>query len=182
VSGSLARVLRLRALFENVSRVEVERRSRSLARVEGAIERERDQMQENRRVWVESLSGAAEEDKRETAAGPAQGKRAVAEADQSLTLSRIDRLEPLRAREAQQLEQARELWKLRHKERRQVEVVMEARAREAKIEEERRVQRSLDDWFQLRHAQSAARQRAEQKAQQSTEQNRGPGPGDSAAS
>jgi hypothetical protein len=160
MSGSLARVLRLRALFENASRTEVERRTRQLARIEVTMERERALAEHGHRIWFALLS-ATQEELIQDAGESLHERRVLAETDGRIALGRAGRLEPLREQEARRVHAAQENYFLRRRERRQVEAVMEARAREAKIEEERRRQRSLDDWFSLRRAQTDAARRRE---------------------
>jgi hypothetical protein len=160
MSGSLARVLRLRTLFENAGRTEVERRTRQLTRIEVAMEQERALAEDGRRAWFALLS-ASRKGSIENTEDSLQEIRLLAEADGRIALGRAAGLEMLREQEARRLHAAQESYFLRRRERRQVEAVMEARAREAKAEEERRVQRSLDDWFSLRRAQMDARRRRE---------------------
>ncbi|MBT9330293.1 hypothetical protein [Paracidobacterium acidisoli] len=153
--GNLTRVLRLRTLFEDVSRVEVEQRTQQLARIEESVAREQSILTESLRIRMASTEKSPE---------AASEERLLARADGDLAQWKKAKLDVLRERKTQEADRAREVWRVRRREQRQVAVVIEAGAAEAKVQEERRMQRSLDDWFQLRRAQSQARQKRGSKS------------------
>ena len=151
MSRSLRRVWKVRSLFEQVSRAGVEKQSGWLARVDRAIDAEKRIEQTSHDGWRELLAGGGEDGEERELAGIA------------VEIARRNRakLVPVRERAAQQMDMARELWLVTRRERRQVEAVIEEQAANKRLEDDRRRQRDLDDWFNLRHAQSTARKRRE---------------------
>ena len=152
MNRSLQRVLKVRTLFEQVSRAGVEKQAGWLARVEAAVDVEGRIEQASYNGWRRSLLTDGTENGHE---------RAMARISGEMARSKRAKLEPVRERAAQQMDMARELWLTTRRERRQVEAVLEAQAKDERLEDDRRRQRDLDDWFNLRHAQRTARRRRE---------------------
>jgi hypothetical protein len=147
--NSLTRILRLRALLEEVSRVKLENLAQQVARIERARERERDLASAGRReafsLIAETGVGIASRGGR--SGKPAQEERILAEVTVEIAAWRERQMEPLAKAAARRVEAASEEFFLRRKERRQLETLLQDRAALRRIERDRRDQRTLDDWF-----------------------------------
>ncbi|MFZ0663272.1 MAG: hypothetical protein WAM66_11315 [Acidobacteriaceae bacterium] len=139
----LARLLKLRRLLEESGRMELERRAVLATRIEHARERERRIILESRgRALAEICdNGQARE----------QAQRRTAEWASAETAGwREQQLEPLARAAKARVAEAREEFFERRKERRQVQSVLEAEQDRLRTEQQRRVQRDLDDWFGMK--------------------------------
>ncbi len=135
----LRRVLKLRALLEERSRRELERRNAEVRRLDSVAEEERAQARAARgdalrRLTAGEAEWRVEVSDAEVLAGRSAGLRALAES----------RRPGLEAARAEMLE--------RRLERRQVETLVTEAAAEGARDEGRREQKRIDDWFQSRVA------------------------------
>jgi hypothetical protein len=141
VPASLARLLRLRLLLEESSRMEVERRTAFAARIESARWLEREGARNNRaraqRIICEAVADAEQ----------AARERTLEWSNVEAALSRERQLQPVAQAAAQRLVEERNEFLKRRRERWQVESVLDAEKMRARFEQERRTQRDLDDWF-----------------------------------
>jgi len=145
MAGTLDRVLRVRALLEDVSRMELEKRSRALMRIEQAIAQERRMRKESYAAIFHNL----------TVTGDDLGhERVIAEVSAEIAFLREERFKVLAQSESRHAEYAREEFLARRKERRQVNAVLDAEASGREVEKVRRTQRVLDEWFSLRRIQT----------------------------
>jgi hypothetical protein len=155
----LKRLLRIRSLLEEASRAELERRVIESARVDRALRREAEGARQLRYEGLAPLlncestdcgstdSGGilAEQGRRET---EAEGQsRFLAEQERATGAQRRRQLERMAAQEMQRVAASREEFLARRKERRQVEMLLQSEARDRAVDEARREQRHLDDWF-----------------------------------
>ncbi|HTZ90402.1 MAG TPA: hypothetical protein VMA71_08675 [Alloacidobacterium sp.] len=131
----LDRLLRLRSLVADVSRIELEMRLQELAQVERAVTRAQQNGQALRRESFTSMV----RDRR--------GEWLEAEALRAWVGWEEDLLEKECRRKTAVVEVAKAEYLERRKECRQVESVIEAQAAAAVVEQGRREQRELDDWF-----------------------------------
>jgi hypothetical protein len=161
----LARILRLRALLEEQSRLKLEKLAQQASRIERVRERERELASAGRREAFSLLTETGSRETRTSAAladetvageirignqGPAQSpqeRRILTEAIVDLAAWRERQLEPLAQTAARRVETGSEEFFLRRKERRQLETVLQDQAAQRRIEQDRRDQRELDDWF-----------------------------------
>jgi hypothetical protein len=141
--GALARLLRLRLLLEESSRMELERRAALSARIDRAQGFEKQAIHASREHALKKIC----ED------GPAVDQALQRTTDWSNAESaawRRQQLQPLAAATARSVAEGREEFLERHKERRQVESVLDAERARLQVEQERRAQRDLDDWFGIK--------------------------------
>lgn len=144
---TLRRILRLRELSEETGRTALEAGMRELARVERVQAAFRDRGRASREAAFEAaLAGDAE-------------ARVLAEVHWELAEWRRRGLEPLRQERERQADQLRQAFLELRCERRQVELLAEARAAAFEREETRREQQRLDEWFQLQSVRKALRER-----------------------
>lgn len=139
----LVRLLKLRRLLEESSRMELERRAALAARIGGAQERERQTIRESRGRALAEICGN----------GPAQeqAQRRTAEwASAESAARRGQQLEALAYAAESRVAEAREAFFGHRKERLQVQSVLEAEQARIRIEQDRRMQRELDDWFGMK--------------------------------
>lgn len=144
----MERLLKLRALVEESSKLELERRAALAARIDRAQERERASMRESRGEVVKTVSenGEAAEQSRERTLGWWNVESAA---------WRERQLHPLAQATARKVEEGRAEFFERRKERRQVESVLEAQRGRERVERDRRAQRDLDDWFGMKQIRRA---------------------------
>lgn len=131
----LDRLLRLRSLLEDVSRLELEARLQELAQVESALVRSQETSRDMRRQsFLGIVQGRSTERLEAKAVGEwvAWGQGALDRARRSKTV---------------EVSAAKSAYLERRKECRQVESVIEAKAAADAIERSRREQREVDDWF-----------------------------------
>lgn len=140
MSSPLARLLSLRALLEESSRVSLESNAALAARIDCAQQRERESIRQSRK---RVLSKTFED-------GPSTEQalqRTVEWSSTDAATWRDQQLEPLAQATARRMADAREVFLERRKERRQVETILDAEYALLKAEQARRTQRELDDWF-----------------------------------
>jgi hypothetical protein len=135
---SLTRLLRLRALLEDVRRVELEARLQELAQIEGAKTRSKNIGGAMRQ---QAFLGIVQAQLAERVEAQAVGE--WVEREQGI-------FENARAKKANEVSDAKMVYLERRKEKRQVESVIEARISARAIEQTRREQHALDDWFAQR--------------------------------
>ena len=157
----LVRVFRLRALLEEVSRMELEGLAQQASRIERARARQRDLAITCRREALSLIPDAKSgETGNEGGTVSASADRAakegwtLAEAARNMAEFRARQLEPLAQIAMLRVEAGREEFFLRRKERQQAETVLQNEAALRKIDQERREQRVLDDWFAMMQVQS----------------------------
>jgi hypothetical protein len=138
MANPLLRLLRLRGVLENASRMEVERRTALAARIDGAQMRQRETIRNSREQALRNISEDA----------PEQARHRTAEwMNVESAAWREQQLQPLAQAAQGRVAEAREEFLERRKERQQVESVLENQQARLKFEQERRTQRELDDWF-----------------------------------
>jgi len=145
----LKRLLRIRSLLEEASRADLERRVIESARVEAAVRRQEDAV---RRLRGEGLApllasgGSNVAPSRAETEGQSRN-RYLAEKELRASQPVRERLEWMAKQEARRMLASREEFLARRKERRQVELLLQAENQRRRVEEARRDQRTLDDWF-----------------------------------
>ena len=145
MAAALARLLKLRTLLEESSRMELERRAALAARIDRAQLRERESIRKSRE---QALIKICED-------GPAheQAEQRTTEWMNAESATwRDQQLEPLAQASARKVAFGREEFFERRKERQQVESVLDAEKARLREEQERRTQRELDDWFGMKQA------------------------------
>ena len=143
VKRVLTRLLRLRELEEELSRVELESAVGQRSRIERELETARARQAQGRRRFV------AEAGNGETVGWMA----ALVQMEQARTHG--DRIEgSLAAAEAEVARQRQEFME-RRVDREQVETLLDGAHREAEIEAGRRAQQMLDDWYGRREKKAA---------------------------
>jgi hypothetical protein len=142
MSASLTRLLRLRSLLEDSTRMELERRAAFAARVDGAQQRERQSIRDSRQLALRAIC----ED------GPAEQAHARSTEWTSAEAAawREQQLAPLAEAASRRVAEGRGEFFDRRKERQQVESILDAENTRLLIESERRTQRELDDWFAMK--------------------------------
>lgn len=135
----LERVLRIRALLEELSRLELEKKAGEMLRLEKGAERLLRRSLEVRADACEALSGEAAADRWLTD---------IADAEILTWNSR--RLRALAEARQPAVEQARQVLLARRLERRQVATLLESAAEAEKRQQGRREQNRLDEWFRIR--------------------------------
>ncbi|HLH33878.1 MAG TPA: hypothetical protein VKX41_04340 [Alloacidobacterium sp.] len=135
-SHSLQRLLRLRSLLEEVSRVDLEARLQELRRMESIHACVRGEAASlSRRRFAEIAEGRRSDDWRE-----------MQVLDVWLAKEK-ETLETVLSQKAREAENMKSEYLEHRKERRQVESVIAARAHKTSQERGRNDQRQLDDWF-----------------------------------
>jgi flagellar export protein FliJ len=134
----MGRLLRLRSLLEDVSRLELEVRLQELAQIETGVAHLEEDKKINRRRSFEGF-GHAE-----------NASWVEAEALVEIATWQQEMLAGMHQKKTAEVEAAKAIFLERRKESRQAESVVEARATERAIQRNRREQRSLDDWFNQR--------------------------------
>ena len=149
----LSRLLRLRELEEEQSRLQLERAAREREIVARAEDSAGERLRAGR---SEAISGASRGDALRRMAGQAEAK--VGQCWQDRLASSV------RGAEAELIRQ-REEFLLRRTDRRQVEMLAQAEERTHRESMEKQAQRMLDDWFgQRRQARSLERKSAQSTA------------------
>lgn len=144
---TLRRILRLRELSEETGRAALEAGMRELAQVERVQTAFRDQGCARRKAAYEAVCTGDTE------------ARLLAEVHWELAEGRRRGLEPLRQERERQVNRLRQAFLELRRERRQVELLAEARVAAFEREEARREQQRLDEWFQLQSVRKALRER-----------------------
>ena len=141
--AALARLLRLRALLEESSRVELELRAALAARIDRAQERERETARASRGLVIEAICDKDSLD--------GQGESRTVEWTNAETASwREQQLEPIAQATARRVAEGRAAFFERRTERQQVEAILDAAKAREQMEHDRRTQRELDDWFGMK--------------------------------
>lgn len=123
--------------------MELEARAALAARIESVQRRERESARESRERALATIG----------VPGPAGEQTAVRTMEwmnAESALWRERQLDPLARAAAARVAEGREEYFARRKERRQVESVLEAERARLRLEQERRAQRDLDDWFGMK--------------------------------
>ena len=149
VKSPLARIFRLRRLLEEVSRVELEKRAQLAARIERARQAERESALRSQHEAFLTIATATERNIPGIADQSAREQWMLADALRGIAERRERQLAPLAKAAARQVELGREEYLLRRKEKQQVETVLRDQAALRRVEQERREQRNLDDWFAM---------------------------------
>jgi len=153
MSRALQRILRLRSLLEEESRIQLEKLALQLARIEDACAKENGRAAISNDVAFSSITRVnytlAPETVDSHFSTPQAAKEAwlLAMTDREVTRRRQEQLEKLARAVARLMEVHREEMITRRKERLQVETVLRNEAALRKDELDRRQQRILDDWF-----------------------------------
>lgn len=135
----LHRVLRLRSLLEDLSQLELEQRGAEVRRLEAAAEQEQTKARAARRDGLQRLT-----------AGQMEWMLDVADAE--ILAWKGARLRSLAESRRPEVETARAALLERRLERRQVEALLTEAAEAEAMDEARREQQGVDDWFQSRTA------------------------------
>lgn len=150
--GSLRRLLRVRAMQEELARMELEAQAARLRALERLASEAGVQALGCRERWFLAVERESAGDNvgadRERAGG--EPERLAEEAAWELAASRRGLLEARRPAQASEVEHARAGFLDGRRERMTVESLVEAAANLELLEEQRRVQRGLDDWYQAR--------------------------------
>lgn len=159
----LERLLKLRALVEESSKLELERRAALAARIDRAQERERATVRESRGEVVKTVSqnGEAAEQSRE---------RTLEWSNVESAAWRERQLYPLAQATARKVKEGREEFFERRKQRQQVESVIEAQRAREHVERDRRAQRDLDDWFGMKQIRQALQEARKSKGRRGGEE------------
>ena len=153
--STLARLLRLRLLLEEKSRMDLEKLGRHASRIDRAREKESDLASANRRGAFSLVVGSSDRqaggnDNDGAAELPdltAKETWMAAMTDGEIAARRQSGLDTLAQALAKQMEPAREEMLERHKERQQAETAVQNESAIRAVHLERARQRALDDWF-----------------------------------
>jgi hypothetical protein len=150
MSAPLIRLLRLRSLLEESSRMDLERRAAVAASIDRAQQRERQLIRESREQALSNIcEGSPTADQAE--------QRTIAWSNAESATWREQHLQPLVLAAARRVAESRAEFLDRRKERRQVETVVDAEQARLRAEQERRAQRELDDWFGMKQVRQRRR-------------------------
>jgi len=132
--------------------MELERRAALAARIDGVQQLERQTIRESRRLALKTIceDGLTREQAQQRTTEWSNAENAA---------RREQQLAPLALATAHRVAEGREEFFERRKERRQVESVLEAERARLRIEQERRAQRELDDWFGMKQIRQSNRRR-----------------------
>ena len=136
MSLPLKRLLRIRALEQEIKRTALESESRRLRMIEEAADAARQVSARSRRAFVACLEEPIAE-------------HAIGEAAWEIAKNREERLEAIRQHQARRFEAAKQAYLDCSREELKVKTLLHAWDTTRRLEEERRVQRELDDWFNL---------------------------------
>jgi hypothetical protein len=158
VSETFRRILRLRALLEEQSRMQLERHVQRAAQIEHAIDGENVLAVTGRRelfsLVSENTPGNESQTQADTAASRnARERRGLANVSQEMAAMRKKKLHALSKVEERRIAEQSLVLHARRKERRQVETVLDQEAMRAEIKRRRTEQRDLDDWYAMSEAQ-----------------------------
>lgn len=157
MSRALRRILRLRSLLEEESRVQLEKLAPQLARIEDACAKENGLAASSEGAAFSIITRTNNTLTPETIDSRASDPQAVKEAwvlaltEREVTRKRQEQLEDLARALTRLMEVHREEMITRRMERLQVETVLRDEAALRKDELDRRQQRILDDWFLVKH-------------------------------
>jgi hypothetical protein len=156
VSRTLGRLLHLRALLEEVSRAELERRLRHRSRIEEAQHREQmiSLQLRNKSLALLLDSGEAASAKGGSRLQPEQSDlRIFAESDRRASDERRDRLVSIAVEGSIQAQKAQREFLMRRDETQTLETLIRNKKAQMELEQNRRDQQRLDDWFAGKHSQ-----------------------------
>ena len=156
MSRTLGRLLHLRALLEEVSRAELERRLRHQSRIEEAQHRERmislQLRNKNLALLLHGREAAAAEGG--SSLQPEQSDlRIFAESDRRASDERRDRLVNIAVEGSTQAQKAQREFLMRRNETQTLETLIRNKKAQMELEQNRRDQQRLDDWFAGKHSQ-----------------------------
>lgn len=160
----LTRLLRLRALLEESSRMELERSTAAASAISQARERERGNARVSRARAAEAIFQSSGQSNVASAAARLDDLARLREAEwrcAAMSAGDEQRIVPLARAADRRVAKEREGFMERRKDRRQVERVLESAVERAHLERERHEQRELDDWFGMK--QSRHEQRRKQR-------------------
>lgn len=149
MTDALDRLLRLRILLEDAARADLEKQVMLAARVDRARQREEEgalRLRNEGLVWMLAGGGPAGSTGRMETVDEAE-RRFLAERERESVLPRRERLRRMAEREGGRMLACQEEFLARRKARQQVEILLRAEARGHRVDEMRREQRDLDDWF-----------------------------------
>jgi ribosomal protein L12E/L44/L45/RPP1/RPP2 len=135
----LRRLLKLRSLLEDLSQLELERRGAEVRRLEAAAEQEQTQARTARRDGLRRLTAG-------------ENEWMIEAADAEILEWTSARLRSLAESRRPEVEAARAAFLERRLERRQVEALLTEAAEAEAVDEARREQQGVEDWFQSRTA------------------------------
>ncbi len=147
---ALPRLLRLRSLLEEESRIRLEKLVQRAALVERTREREEALVSASRSEAFSLLSGSVGEPAVDGGTSPGRSAMQAwitAVTDGDMAQRREQKLAALAQMAARQVEAGREAMFQLRRERQQVETLVHSETARRKVELERRQQRELDDWF-----------------------------------
>jgi len=157
VSETFRRILRLRALLEEQSRMQLEKHVQRAAQIERSIAGEDALASSGRRELFSLLSDGLSENESLAGEGPVAGRQAngreLAKVSQELAAMRKKKLHTLSKVEERRIAEQSPIFHARRKERRQVETVLDQELVRAEIKRRRTEQRDLDDWYAMSEAQ-----------------------------
>jgi hypothetical protein len=145
VPGVYQRLLRLRVLFEEAARADLEIQVARTKIIEEAGRRQAEAEQKLLRESLAPLLAAQTLFRGETL--EASERRSLAGREREVLLVRRHQLERIAGREEQRMLQLREELLARRKERQQVEKIEQGLALQRRFEDARREYRELDDWY-----------------------------------
>lgn len=147
--NTLKRVLRLRSIFEEISRTELAAEAQRARQLESAVDQKHLAIARHRRESFEGL-GQADTD-----------SWVLAEQAREVAEWQVQQIAPLAEQQSLRVAAARDVFMERRNERRQVETVIENRQAEIERMQGRREQQELDEWFAMcgRRDREAGRQR-----------------------
>jgi hypothetical protein len=145
VPGVYQRLLRLRVLFEEAARADLEIQVARTKIIEEAGRRQAEAEQKLLRESLAPLLAAQTLFRGETL--EASERRSLAGREREVLLVRRHQLERIAGREEQRMLQLREELLARRKERQQVEKIEQGLALQRRFEDARREHRELDDWY-----------------------------------
>jgi hypothetical protein len=150
MAGSLDRLLRIRTLLEESSRMELERRASFAARIDQAQQRERDTMRASGEQAMKTIC-------EDTPTIEQAQQRTVEWSTAEAAAWREHQLQPLARATAHRVAEGREDFLERRKERLQIESILDAARTRLSNEQDRRAQRDLDDWFSTKQNRERSR-------------------------
>lgn len=135
---TLQRVLRLRSIFEEISRTELAAEAERARRLETVADQNQAAAMRYRRESFEGVCRAETEE------------WLLAEAAREMTEWQMRQLEPLVEEQSARMASAMNLYFEKRNERRQVETLIENQQTDVARQQERREQQELDEWFAIR--------------------------------
>lgn len=155
MNRTLDRLLHLRALLEEVSRAELERRLRHRSRIEEAQHREQMislQLRSKSLALLLDNGGTASVDGRSSLHSEQRDLRVFAESDRRASDERRDRLVGIAVEGNIQVQKAQQEFLMRRDETQILETLIRNKKAQMELEQNRRDQQRLDDWFAGKHS------------------------------